>query len=370
MPPQPRFPAEILDHIIYDALANHCVSTPATLSSYALVSRLWRARTNGHRFRAVGIFIDDDTTAELQALAEICTSKVWLAHESVSRDVQHCTLIRGSRPLNNFDMFERSAERDAAVVAVLRSIFRHRAERSHSQGIARTVGLSVYAGNYSTGASRGFYFQTLGPNIVSALDDLVREANLEHLELDRVWDVPWRFVAQPTLTRLQLKCVSFLRPDDASTELVSSLRGCILPKLDDICLEYSPSFMTILSAERYTTPPPVTKMCIAYECTRQEQIDYDSVYHLGSQLDSLGLEFIGGERYSFQICYGMRFSRDTTRRLHQSVPSNRLQQDPRSELLIFETAGQHQSRQGLRTRSDTYSRVRKRRAITAIFASE
>lgn len=295
MPPYPRFPPEILEHIIFNVLANHCVSTPSVLSSYALVSRLWRARTNGHRFRTVEIYIDDDPTPELQALAEICTSKVWLAHESASRDVQHCTLIRGSRPLNDLDIFERSSERDAAIVAVLQSIFRHCAERCHSQGIATTVGLSICAGNYSTGTSRGFSFQTLGPAIIPALDDLVREANLEHLELDRVWDVPWRFVICPTLVRLQLESVSFVRPDDASAEFALGSRRCILPKLDDIRLEYSPSFMAILSGQGYVTPPPVTKMCIAYDCTRQEQIDYNDLYHLGAQVDSLGLEFTGGE---------------------------------------------------------------------------
>ncbi len=36
-------------------------------------------------------------------------------------------------------------------------------------------------------------------------------------------------------------------------------------------------------------------MCIAYDCTRQEQIDYNDLYHLGAQVDSLGLEFTGGE---------------------------------------------------------------------------
>lgn len=290
--PTPQLPIEILDHIISNALEiAHAYVDRSILSSYALVGRLWRARTNAQRYRTIVIYIDGDTTAELQGLANICTSGIWPAHEGVARHVQHCTLMRGLRPRDESATFTRSGVRDAAVVAVLRSIFRHRKERRRGRGI--TAELSLRAGGHASGRSCGFNFHALGSDIISALDDLSRVADLERLELECVLDVPWSVVVSATLTRLQLKCVTFMQPDEASVGLVAP-RECILPNLDDICLERSPSFMAVFSGQMYNTPSPVTKMCIVYDCARQEEIDYDVLYHLGGNVDSLQLEFTGG----------------------------------------------------------------------------
>lgn len=285
-------PIEILDHIISDAIeiAHAYVDRPI-LSSYALVGRLWRARTNAQRYRTIVIYIDSGTTDELQALADICTSAIWPAHEGVARHVQHCTLMRGSRPRDESTTFTRSSVRDAAVVAVLRSIFRHRKERRRGRGI--TAELSLRAGGHTTGSSCGFNFHALGPDVISALVELSRVCDLERLELECVLDVPWSIVVSATLTHLKLKCVTFMQPDEASVGLVTP-RECVLPKLADICLDRSPSFMAVFSGQMYDTPSPITKMCIVYDCVQQEEIDYDALYHLGGNVDSLQLEFTRG----------------------------------------------------------------------------
>ncbi|KJA16358.1 hypothetical protein HYPSUDRAFT_71383 [Hypholoma sublateritium FD-334 SS-4] len=227
----------------------------------------------------------------MQAIADICTTKIWPAHEGVARHVTHCTLMRGARPRDkSVTTFARSGVRDVAVVSVLRSIFRPHSERRRGRG--STAELSLRTGKHFTGGSRGFYFRALGPEIVSALDDLSRAADLKHLRLECVWDVPWSFVVSATLSRLQLQCVTLMPPDEAGVGSAAP-RKCILPRLDDICLDRSPSFMAILAGQMYAHPPPVTKMCVVYDCAHQDEISYDALYHLGQNVDSLTLEFSG-----------------------------------------------------------------------------
>ncbi|KJA16371.1 hypothetical protein HYPSUDRAFT_47392 [Hypholoma sublateritium FD-334 SS-4] len=138
------------------------------LSSYALVGRLWRERINAQRFRTQWIFMSGHTTAKLQLLADICTTDIWAAHEGVARHVQALSLHRGSKPTRNpGTRLDKSSVRDAAIAAVLRSLFHDNPWRA--RGVPAVF--SLQAGHLIMGIQWGLDFATLGPDIIAAIDD-------------------------------------------------------------------------------------------------------------------------------------------------------------------------------------------------------
>ncbi|KJA13988.1 hypothetical protein HYPSUDRAFT_72778 [Hypholoma sublateritium FD-334 SS-4] len=293
----PRIPTELVDLIISDALG--CISVvknPSILSSYALVGRLWRNRINARRYYGLHIYLGGHTTSQIQALADICTSKVWSVHESVARQVQHCTLTRGSKDANGVDLFDRSEIREAAIVIVLRNIFRDKTRR----GNGVTAGLRLEVGRICAGGGYGFHFGMLGPNIIAALEDLARTADIENLALERVWGVPWTLLSSATLSYLSLDEVKFLRPRTAGNEGVLLPEMCLLPQLDEIFLNDSPSFIEGFTSQIYRgPPPPVTTMRIAYGTGNQEEAFHDALENLGSKLDCLDITITGG---FYELC--------------------------------------------------------------------
>ena len=284
----PRLPIEIIDSIIHDALNITTSAGEASIrSSYAQVGHLWRNRVNARRYCKLRVYMAGHTS-QLRALADICTSKVWLPQESVVRHVQGFTLHCGSKSLGG-TCLDRTAVGDAAIAAVLRSIFLDKSKRGR-----RTTASFSLVGHYSN-LSR-FHFDSFGPDITAAMNDIVRVAEVEKLALYTISGVPLNLISSPTLDSLILKEVKFLLPDEEGADEVEP-QNCLLPKLDSIALQDSPSFVEWLVTEPQGPPPPLATMTITYETGNLDGVFYDALYRLGGNLESLFIEVIGGEDF-------------------------------------------------------------------------
>lgn len=294
----PRLPIELLDSIISCALEiTPIFDGSALLAAYALVGRMWRARINARRFRVLCVYIGGHTTAELELLADICTSKIWPTSDGVACHVQVLCMMRGTAPMDDpAILFERSSARDAAVAGVLRSMFRDKPRRG-----CRVPGVLILdPGRYGTGKTSGFDFATLGPGIIAAMRDLLRTADIECLELRVMWGVPWSFIASAPIRKLYLMNVGFL-PPNADGVGAGASQICVLPELDCIRLEYSPSFITGLTSPMYWPPPPVTTLEITYDTGDSNKEFYDVLYHLGGKLQSLHIAIDTCEESSSRV---------------------------------------------------------------------
>ncbi|KJA16370.1 hypothetical protein HYPSUDRAFT_91326 [Hypholoma sublateritium FD-334 SS-4] len=289
----PRLPAELVDSIISCTLeipAN--INNTRMQSAYVLVGRQWRNRINAQRYRNLSIYMTGHRTAQLQALADICTSTVWNAKEGVAFHVQtfnlQCGILGITRDATDTCDPEGSRIRDAAIVDVLGCLFRDKSRR----GRGVSTGLSLGAGYHGTRKARVFRFATLGHEIIAALDDLVRTADIERLTLKAIWGVPWSFLSPETLRYLYIDQVKFLSPNDESVDLSVS-RGCLFPNLAYIHLNDSPSFVMGLTSQVSRTPPPVTTMEIAYETQNYDEKFWDILNHVGGNLESLTIKITG-----------------------------------------------------------------------------
>lgn len=286
----PRLPIEVVDSIIHDALdITTSAGDASNRSSYAQVGHLWRNRVNARRYRKLHLYMAGHTIAHLRALVDICTSKVWLPHEGVVRHVQGFTLDCGTKSSEG-TCLDRAAVGDAAIATVLRSIF---PDKSKS-GRRTTASLSI-VGHYCN--SSRFHFDTFGPDIIAALNDIGRVAEIEKLALFTISGVPLDLISSPTLDSLVLKEVQFLLLDEEGADEIEP-HNCLLPKLDSIALQDSPSFVEWLTIEPRGPPPPLTTMTTTYETGNMDDVFYDALYRLGANLESLFIEVIGGEEFS------------------------------------------------------------------------
>ncbi len=269
----PRLPTELVDAVIDNALEGCLFSDDFSgLSSYALVGRLWRDRVNSLRYRGLCIYLGGHTTAQLQALADICTTNIWPAHEGVARKVQHCTLARGCKESGDDDMFDGSRAREEAIVAVLRSIFRNKIHRAR-------FSFRLQAGKFYTGERYGVcYFNTLGPNIITALEDLLRTTYIRTLHVECIRGIPWSFVSSfVTLKDLNLDEVKFRRKKKTKVAVASS-ENCLMRKLIYITMKDCPSFIKALTSQKFGPPPHVSTMEIAYFADHREKVFHRALY--------------------------------------------------------------------------------------------
>ena len=294
----PRLPTELVDSVIDNALDGRLFSDDfSDLSSYALVGRLWRDRVNSIRYRRLCIYLGGHTTAQLRALADICTTKIWPPHEGVARHVQYCALERGCKERGDTtDLFDVSSAREEAIVAVLRSIFRNKIHR----GYRVSSGLSLKAGNfYASGrphSAMPCYFNTLGPNITVALEDILRTTDIESLHVEYISGIPWNFVSSfVTLKDLILNEVKF-RWKKKTNVGVAALENYLMPKLVYVNMKDCPTFINALTSQKFGPPPQVSRLEIAYFAEHREYVLHDALYLFGSTLESLAISITGGEK--------------------------------------------------------------------------
>ncbi|KJA16376.1 hypothetical protein HYPSUDRAFT_219487 [Hypholoma sublateritium FD-334 SS-4] len=330
----PRLPTELLDSIISHSLGTTCIfEEPALLSSYALVGRLWRERINAQRFRSVRIFMSGHTTAELQLLADICTTDIWARHEGVARHVQALSLYRGSTR-NSGTRLDRSSARDAAIAVVLRSLFRHNPWRARGVRAAFTL----EAGNFKTGRTSGFDFATLGPAIIAAMDDLFRTAAVYRIGLTDVWGVPWSFISSANPSDLRLDTVTFHPRSGEGVGLLVPGKH-LLPNLDHVSLRESPSFATGITSPVCLPPPPVTSLEIVYDIGDHNKKTYDVLYHLGGKLESLNIRI---HISFFDLCPPIDYSKIHVRdnlsmEMEYSIHHGGEEEDDPPQMAAFET---------------------------------
>ncbi len=187
-------------------------------------------------------------------------------------------------------MFDGSRAREEAIVAVLRSIFRNKIHRAR-------FSFRLQAGKFYTGERYGVcYFNTLGPNIITALEDLLRTTYIRTLHVECIRGIPWSFVSSfVTLKDLSLDEVKFRRKKKTKVAVASS-ENCLMRKLIYITMKDCPSFIKALTSQKSGPPPHVSTMEIAYFAEHREKVFHRALYLFGSTLESLVISITGGEK--------------------------------------------------------------------------